>query len=92
MSDFNPKDSFQLFHAEEAKKLILERESRWFTLALNAALAQMAFNGAESAEMKGARRLIDALLNLSDKPSEQRNYPVKELKTYDGQSAIQTEE
>lgn len=83
MADFNPQLSFQTFHKEETQELLRQREARWFTLSLNAALSQMAHSGAEAAELRGARRLIDALLNLPEKPGEARSYPKKELSTYD---------
>lgn len=92
MTEFNPKQSFQTFHKEETQELLRQREARWFTLSLNAALSQMAHAGAEAAELRGARRLIDALLNLPDKPTEGRSYPVKELLTYDKQSQAPTTE
>lgn len=93
MADFSPKDAFTTFHKEESQELMRQREARWFTLSLNSALAQVAHSGAEAAELKGARRLIDSLLNLPDKASEARSYPIKELKTYDAvPTPIQTEE
>ncbi len=92
MADFSPSGSFKLFHKDEAKELIIHRESRWLTISLNCALAQMAHNGADSAELKGARRLIDALLNLPDTPPDGTKYPVKELLTFDTQGTIKIEE
>ncbi len=93
MPDFSPKDAFQTFNKEECVELLRQRESRWFILSLNAAMSLIAHNGADAAELKGARRLIDALLNLSDKAGEQRQYPMKQLTTYDKvPDSIQTEE
>lgn len=82
MINFNPKINFTTFHKEEAESLIAQRESRWLTLALNAALAQLAMT-ATGEELKGARRLIDTLLNLPDPIDTVGGYPVKELKTLD---------
>ncbi len=92
MANFSPKDAFQTFSKEEALELLRQRESRWFIMSLNAAMSLIAHNGADAAELKGARRLIDALLNLSDKEGEQKSYPIKELLTYDKQSEIKQEE
>lgn len=83
MVTFDPKSAFILFHQPEAERLMEERESRWLTLALNSSLAQLALTSTDAAELKGARRLVDTLLNLSDKSDVVAQYPVKELKTLD---------
>lgn len=83
MISFSPKEQFRKFQSDSVMELAQHAESRWLTIAISTAMAQISFEGATEAELAGARRFISRLLNLHETATETVTYPKRELTSYD---------
>lgn len=80
---FSPKDDFQKFHQDAFKELREQVNSKWLRVSLDSALTQLSAHGAENLELRGARRLIETLFDLSEKDTKTGKLPAIRLETYE---------
>lgn len=79
MNAISPKQDFQNFQGvlvDDARK---QTAQAWFLVSANFALAQLAWNGASSDELNGARKFLTILVNIGEPPVELPVFPKKQL-------------
>lgn len=79
MTTFSPKEIFNRLHKADSAELQAHREDAWLVNGLAFSLSEMAHAGADSSELKGARRLIKTLRNLWEEKAEPMKFPVVSL-------------
>jgi hypothetical protein len=79
MTDFNPRQQYQLFQKDSADELGKQASQRWMTVSLAYSMAQFAANGATESELAGVRRFIGVFINLHEKLERTAKYPVHTL-------------
>lgn len=80
---FSPKEQYQKYQSDSARALQDVTNSKWLRVSLDAALAQLAAIGADNRELRGARRLIEILLELPEKDTPTSSIPPITLEILD---------
>ena len=86
MPEFSPKSDYQGFHADCSEELSKQHDKRWFTVSIAYALAQMTAANCTGEELSGARKFIQTLLNLPEKPGKLSGYPPRRLEALENPS------
>jgi hypothetical protein len=83
VNPFSPKIDFQKYNADSAVLLREHTNQKWLRLSLDASLTQLSASGADNRELRGARRLIETLLDIGEKDTPVGKLPPIKLETYD---------